>query len=48
MRLLLLALGAWAAWRIAEENGMLDHRRQTPAPVQPLPAQKPPLRIAQR
>lgn len=36
MRLLFLALGAWAAWRIAEENGMFERKRMLlPAPVKP-------------
>ena len=36
MRLLFLVLGAWAVWRIAEENGMLERKQALlPAPIKP-------------
>lgn len=38
MRLLLLIFGAWAAWRIAEENGLTARQPLLPAPAKPLPA----------
>lgn len=38
MRLLLLALGAWTAWKIAQENGLAE--RSGPAPIKALPRRK--------
>ncbi|MEO3386356.1 hypothetical protein [Mesorhizobium sp. CAU 1741] len=38
MRLLLLIFGAWAAWKIAEENGLTEREPLLPARSTPLPA----------